>query len=280
MRTGLLKKKSVALRINKYYRIKPPGASQERVLQFVRSTPKGFNFVYPGTKKYRLRKHLYDRAFAHREIPDDLEVFCIELPASILIVPAEDYDSPIKSKFKIGDKVVPISKTMDGRIPGLENSACWKKALGMNQPFIYVKRTPVEDGIPEYVCSHNDVEGGDYFHERDLVEYTGIPRITTTMLDNKLQHNIMQMEVTIPEIKLLANVYCTERIKSIDIELSNYGSGLKEALDKAVSQALLEAVNKHLHKDISPDDLEGVEMRSTVFPMQFKYKAEQKVIEG
>lgn len=69
------------------------------------------------------------------------------------------------SKFRKGQRVIPISKTADGRVPGLENSVAWNSALELGTPYLKVERSPRPDNYEEYLCD------GDYFHERDLVAY-------------------------------------------------------------------------------------------------------------
>lgn len=68
--------------------------------------------------------------------------------------------------FKIGEKVVPKSKTVVG---DLESSVVWKSAQEMGQPFLYVSGIDSDD---TFVCI-DDIKksGGDYFHRRDLVPY-------------------------------------------------------------------------------------------------------------
>ena len=53
----------------------------------------------------------------------------------------------MKPMFKIGDKVIPINKTADGRIQGLENSIVWKKAKNKGMAFLYIVKMSKEFGI-------------------------------------------------------------------------------------------------------------------------------------
>lgn len=77
------------------------------------------------------------------------------------------------SKYKIGQKVVPHSKTADGRTQGLENSVVWNAAISMGQPFLYVARTPL--GVQEYqeygLNYTQNQASFDYFHESDFEPY-------------------------------------------------------------------------------------------------------------
>lgn len=74
------------------------------------------------------------------------------------------------SKFKVGQKVVPISKSTCG---DLESSSVWNKAKSMNQPFIYVTGFESKGRI---VCAYNETNHGDYFLEKDLVPYIEPPK--------------------------------------------------------------------------------------------------------
>lgn len=68
-------------------------------------------------------------------------------------------------KFKIGDKVVPIKKSMVG---DLIDSVVWNQAREKNQPFLYI--TTLNNGW--YTCSLENVSGdGDYFKENDLMPF-------------------------------------------------------------------------------------------------------------
>lgn len=70
------------------------------------------------------------------------------------------------TKFNIGDKVVPVSKTVWGC---LDSSVEWHKAKEVNQPYLYVNKVEGDT----ILCYHKDVEysTGDYFAEKDLVLY-------------------------------------------------------------------------------------------------------------
>lgn len=71
-------------------------------------------------------------------------------------------------RFKRGDKVVPISKTIGVRI---EDSSCWQR--GKEQGFLYIANTY---GKNNYMC--NDMpqpHTGDYYRESDLISYDEEP---------------------------------------------------------------------------------------------------------
>lgn len=76
------------------------------------------------------------------------------------------------SQFKIGDKVVPISKSNCGPLSNSEN---WKKAQKMCQPHLYIIR--IDDPITKIVCSWEKcASGGDYFYLSDIIPYTEFKR--------------------------------------------------------------------------------------------------------
>ena len=72
-------------------------------------------------------------------------------------------------KFKIGDKVVPISKSVGWSLDGSTN---WDKAVESGQNYLYVKLYDEEGRI---TCGvYKEVNSGDYFLESDLVHYRRI----------------------------------------------------------------------------------------------------------
>ena len=67
-------------------------------------------------------------------------------------------------RFKVGDKVVPVSKSVCGP---LSASMSWKRARDKGQPFIYVTMVG-----PNIVCHEKPtLNNGDYFLESDLRPY-------------------------------------------------------------------------------------------------------------
>lgn len=80
-------------------------------------------------------------------------------------------------KFDIGDKVVPIDKTVGST---LDYSVNWSKAQDKNQPFLYVNSF---EGTSGYACGFSNLSG-DFFNEDDLVLYEentidpNLPKIT------------------------------------------------------------------------------------------------------
>lgn len=80
-----------------------------------------------------------------------------------------------RQKVRHGMKVVPHSKTADGRSKGLEKSAEWNKALKMNQPYLYVTRIRFnrnDDSYPEVLLgTEYGSDTGDYFLISDFTKY-------------------------------------------------------------------------------------------------------------
>jgi len=75
-------------------------------------------------------------------------------------------------KFKTGDKVVPVKKSVCGP---LDSSNKWREAQEIKQPFIYVINPSFYDEYAEktvVICHGNkNANSGDYFLESDLVPY-------------------------------------------------------------------------------------------------------------
>lgn len=72
----------------------------------------------------------------------------------------------MQSELKVGDKVVPVSKSVWGN---LESSTSWKIAKHLNQPFLFV--TGFEDSPNAIICDYVLEDSGDYFLESDLIHY-------------------------------------------------------------------------------------------------------------
>lgn len=75
--------------------------------------------------------------------------------------------------FKLGDKVVPHAKTFFGKCDSLEQSATWREAKMMSQPFLYVIRVAeTSDHRADYTLSQfKDRKSGDHFAEGDFTLY-------------------------------------------------------------------------------------------------------------
>ena len=74
------------------------------------------------------------------------------------------------SKFKVGDKIVPVDKSYP--FSGLSNSNAWRNARNYGQYFLYVSGFIQQEGKTYYVCDMTIVDvGGDYFLEKELVPY-------------------------------------------------------------------------------------------------------------
>lgn len=74
------------------------------------------------------------------------------------------------TKFKIGDRVVPVSKSVYG---SLENSCVWTQAQEKDQPFIYVTGYEGASNNKDVIMCDVDYNSGtgDFFLENDLVKY-------------------------------------------------------------------------------------------------------------
>ena len=72
-------------------------------------------------------------------------------------------------KFKIGDKVVPISKSTGVT---LMESKVWNRAKRSSSKYMYVKYLDRELDI--ILCGAKGDYAGDYFLEKDLVLYSGL----------------------------------------------------------------------------------------------------------
>lgn len=89
----------------------------------------------------------------------------------------------LENKFKVGDKVVPISKSVWG---SLDDSVEWHVANEKNQPYLYINSI---DADGRFVCSHEALQeySGDFFIESDLILFTGkviLPQDVCEELDN------------------------------------------------------------------------------------------------
>ncbi|MCK5641549.1 MAG: hypothetical protein KAJ19_12170 [Gammaproteobacteria bacterium] len=93
------------------------------------------------------------------------------------------------SKFVKGERVVPISKTADGRVPGLENSVSWNRVKDSENPYLIVERTPLPDDYQEYMCS------GDFFHESDLTAYGSVEEQALLRLYRGFDHKYLALGI-------------------------------------------------------------------------------------
>jgi len=75
-----------------------------------------------------------------------------------------------KEDIKVGMKVIPHSKSAQGRTPGLKSSRVWKLAQQYKQPYLYVNKIPAEGDYQEYLLSNQYtlVRDGDYFLATDF----------------------------------------------------------------------------------------------------------------
>ncbi|MBD8028184.1 hypothetical protein H9636_16165 [Ureibacillus sp. Re31] len=100
-------------------------------------------------------------------------------------------------KFQVGDKVVPINKTVIG-YGSLDRSNNWRKAKEKGQGFLFVSK--FDEEVNAYVCSYkkND-EYGDYFNEIDLKNYKDKP--TKNQRITALESVVKDLEQKIIDIR-------------------------------------------------------------------------------
>lgn len=70
----------------------------------------------------------------------------------------------MESKFKVGDKVVPVSKSVWGK-----SSLSMNEAKKLKQPFLYV--TGFQEEYNAVICDSRQSKTGDFFLESDLIHY-------------------------------------------------------------------------------------------------------------
>ncbi|MEA0564556.1 hypothetical protein [Lysinibacillus irui] len=110
------------------------------------------------------------------------------------------------TKFNVGDKVVPLSKTVDwdtlNRVKDhLDESGTWNRALSNEQTFLYVNRIDKFRNL--YICSNECGGGGDYFHESDLTPYKTKP--TKNQRITALEDTVAKQSEEISELKLIVH---------------------------------------------------------------------------
>ena len=73
---------------------------------------------------------------------------------------------------KLWMKVIPHSKTADGRTPGLDSSVVWRDACRIGQPYLYVsfKRYQHEYHECRLVLTKG-LDNGDYFMSHDFEKW-------------------------------------------------------------------------------------------------------------
>lgn len=110
------------------------------------------------------------------------------------------------TKFNVGDKVVPISKTVDWNTLNrttnhLDKSSAWNKALENEQKYLYVN---IIDKIRNlYTCSNEPYGGGDYFHESDLIPFK--TKSTKNQRITALEDTVAKQSEEISELKLIVH---------------------------------------------------------------------------
>lgn len=106
------------------------------------------------------------------------------------------------TKFNVGDKVVPISKTVDwntlNRVKDhLNESGTWNRALSNEQTYLYVNSIDRFNNL--YICSNEQGGGGDYFHESDLTPYKTKP--TKNQRITALENEVTELKLIIHELR-------------------------------------------------------------------------------
>ena len=102
-------------------------------------------------------------------------------------------------KYAIGNKVVPISKTVDG-YSGLHTSAMWTRAKEANQPFLYI--TSINPKYGDYSAGVTMISG-DYFMEDDFVPY-----------NEKFEEGEIVLVKNTLEDDWVERIYVTETVKN------------------------------------------------------------------
>jgi len=104
-------------------------------------------------------------------------------------------------KYKIGDKVTPISKC--GSWVSLIESSCWNEAKKMNQPFLYIKNID-DQGV--HMCSEENTDPirSDWFFEKDLIPYIEPKVIEKSKETTKSMKNKNRIKVKGPKSLILA----------------------------------------------------------------------------
>lgn len=79
---------------------------------------------------------------------------------------------------KMWMKVVPHSKTAEGRVLGIENSVVWRMAQERCQNYLYVSFKRLPDEYPECRLSLNylDKKNADYFLCSDFEKYNKLKK--------------------------------------------------------------------------------------------------------
>lgn len=104
--------------------------------------------------------------------------------------------------FKLGDRVVPISKTVPGW-EGLENSRNWRWAREKGQPFLYISDWNDEEDC-YVVCSENVGDDGDFFMPEDLIPYVDQDEVSMLHQENGNKLNtLLNLEELIYRLRIL-----------------------------------------------------------------------------
>lgn len=105
-------------------------------------------------------------------------------------------------KYNIGQKVVPVSKTVDGW-SSLNESSAWIYAKQKGQPYLYVVDYDVAVGA--YVLSDSiEDDSGEYFNESDIKPFIEsnfyIPELNAQDLVDKEEQRRQQLKKVLKEL--------------------------------------------------------------------------------
>lgn len=176
-------------------------------------------------------------------------------------------------KFNIGDKVVPVSKTVWGT---LEESNVWKRAKEKNQNFIYINSLNGDGEHGVLTCNEEitEYDSGDFFRESDLVLYTEETGVTDNVkqLVENLKKLVEEANLAIKELKDFQH----------DIQFEIQSESNEEQVPNARQQIVNEAkafVEKYqtVKKDDEPNKIGNATARSHYYETAFVRKGNKIV---
>jgi len=157
------------------------------------------------------------------------------------------------TKFKVGDKVVPLTKTVNSTtgeeiIDHLKRSVCWRDALLSNQKYLYVNKIcNSELGI--YACYNEKGLSGDLFREADLVPYE--QKLTKKERIAALENEVAELKLIVQELRnqpKVENIINTvEGVKPPEVrseQTCNFMTAKEGAeLGESISKGLVDGLN-------------------------------------
>ena len=99
------------------------------------------------------------------------------------------------TKYKVGDKVVPISKSVWG---GLGESEVFSTAEKLGLPYLFITGYDAEEGA--YACDYERSDGGDFFAESDLIPYVA-DKPTKKQRITELEAKVAELEAKFDALK-------------------------------------------------------------------------------